>query len=95
MRLREAFMVVDPEIKHGQMIQHLRLCFRCSTDQLDDIEPLDTSILLERMSKSGIYRQGKKYWKSNFNYFCRNSQKIKKISRKISFNQQINRNKIS
>ena len=54
-------MVVDPEIKHGQMIQHLRLCFRCSTDQLDDIEPLDTSILLERMSKSGIYRQGKKY----------------------------------
>lgn len=57
--LREAFMMADPHINQPQMLQHLRMAFNCSIEQLDDAEPIKLETLLAFLPKSGVYRTGK------------------------------------
>ena len=61
MRLRETFMIIDPSIDQSQMLQFLRLAFRCTPEELDDVEAIKVEALLENLPKSGVYRCGRAY----------------------------------
>lgn len=56
MLLREAFMMVDPGINEEQMLKRLCLAFRCSPEELDDVEPIPLETLLKKLPKSGVHR---------------------------------------
>ncbi|KAI8791221.1 translin-associated factor X-interacting protein 1 [Biomphalaria glabrata] len=58
--LMRAISIVDPEITHDKIQEYLAWAFHTTKDGLKDVNPVDQSILLERLINGNITRLGRK-----------------------------------
>ncbi|KAK0048078.1 translin-associated factor X-interacting protein 1 [Biomphalaria pfeifferi] len=58
--LMRAISIVDPEITHDKIQEYLAWAFHTTKDGLKDVNPLDQSILLERLINGNITRLSRK-----------------------------------
>ncbi|XP_055891072.1 translin-associated factor X-interacting protein 1-like [Biomphalaria glabrata] len=58
--LMRAISIVDPEITHDKIQEYLAWAFHNTKDGLKDVNPVDQSILLERLINGNITRLGRK-----------------------------------
>nr|CAB3267300.1 translin-associated factor X-interacting protein 1 [Phallusia mammillata] len=59
--LRSTFMMIDPAIESAQMTSYLQIAFKAAITELDDLEPVDKEIVLNRLRKGGVHRVGMVY----------------------------------
>lgn len=58
--LKKAIATTDPEIDQRNMDKYMLWTFKCEPDKMGSAEPVEISVVKERLKKGDLHRIGKK-----------------------------------
>ena len=58
--LKHAIVTADPEIDNDRLIAYVAWAFSTTTDGVRDANPVENSVIVERLANGNVARKGKK-----------------------------------
>jgi len=51
-------MIIDPAIDQSLMMTYLQIAYTCGVEEINNAEPVEKTLLLDRLRKGGVHRAG-------------------------------------